>query len=74
MIPSGCKVTCLLLPYISGLLQEVQWVGFPDFNPLRDFMRDESPDRRYSLRSGLQVCSPPRSPLPLRPERRAGQP
>jgi hypothetical protein len=23
-------------------------------------------DRRHSLRSGLLVCSPPRSPLPLR--------
>jgi hypothetical protein len=25
-------------------------------------------DRHYSLRSSLLVCSPPRSPLPLRPK------
>ena len=29
-------------------------------------MRDEFRDRRYSLRSGLLACSPPRSPLSLR--------
>jgi hypothetical protein len=61
-------------PYLSGLPQEIQWVGFPDVSPQRDFMRDEFRDRRYSLRSGLLVCSPPRSPLPLRPNRLAGQP
>ena len=65
--------TCYF-PYISGLPQEVQWVGFPEVSPQRDFMWDEFRDRRYSLRSGLLVCSPPRSPLPLRPNRLAGQP
>src|SRR5437588_870843 len=34
--------------------------------PPRDFMRKGFRDRRYSLRSGLLVCSPARSPLPLR--------
>ena len=38
-------------------------------SPQRDFMRRVFRDRRYSLRSGLLVCSPPRSPLPLRPKR-----
>ena len=31
-------------------------------------------DRRYSLPSGLMICSPPRSPLPLRRKGRRGQP
>jgi hypothetical protein len=34
--------------------------------PQRDFVRRVFRDRRYSLRSGLLICSPPRSPLPLR--------
>jgi hypothetical protein len=75
MIPSGWRVPSPVeFPYIIGLPQEVRWVGFPEVSPLRDFMRDEFRDRRYSLRSGLLVCSPPRSPLPLRSNRLAGQP
>jgi|GEM_PF-1730740 hypothetical protein len=31
MIPSGCRVRLpVTSPYISGLPQEVQWVGFPE--------------------------------------------
>src|SRR5260370_39055800 len=40
--------------------------------PQRDFVRLVFRDRRHSLRSGLLVCSPPRSPLPLRPKRPQG--
>ena len=75
MIPSGCRVHSLLLPlHQRRLPQEVQVGRLPRVFPQRDFMRDEFRDRRYSLRSGLLVCSPPRSPLPLRPNKLAGQP
>jgi hypothetical protein len=42
----------------------------PNLPAQRDFMRKVFRDRRYFLRSGLLVCSPPRSPLPLRLEGR----
>ena len=31
MIPSGCRVLfACYFPYISGLPQEIRWVGFPE--------------------------------------------
>lgn len=66
LIPSGGRVH---LPVTSPNL-----IGLPPILrgsasrivPQRDVMREVLRDRRYSLRSGRLVCSPPRSPLPLR--------
>jgi hypothetical protein len=67
MIPSGRRVPMpVTSPTSSAFPKSRLWVGFPRITPPRDFMRREFRDRRYSLRSGLLVCSPPRSPLPLR--------
>ena len=70
MIPSGRRDMPVRSPTSAALPKRFKWVGFPRIYPQRDFMRDEFRDRRYSLRSGLPVCSPPRSPLPLRREGR----
>lgn len=53
-------------PALVGLPQIPPMGRLPRIAPQRDFMRWVFRDRRYSLRSGLLVCSPPRSPLPLR--------
>jgi hypothetical protein len=66
MIPSGRRDMPVTSPTSAAFPKRFKWVGFPRIYPQRDFMRDEFRDRRYSLRSGLPVCSPPRSPLPLR--------
>ena len=67
MIPSGCRVHVpVTSPTSAAFPKSRQWVGFPRIAPQRDFVRRVFRDRRYSLRSGLLVCSPPRSPLPLR--------
>ena len=67
MIPSGRRVPMpVTSPTSSAFPKSRLWVGFPRITPQRDFMRRVFRDRRYSLRSGLLVCSPPRSPLPLR--------
>jgi hypothetical protein len=52
-------------PTSSAFPKSRQWVGFPN-RPAKRLRRRVFRDRRYSLRSGLLVCSPPRSPLPLR--------
>ena len=57
-------------PHISGLPQIQPNGSASRIGPHRDVMRLVFRDRRYSLRSGLLVCSPPRSPLPLRREGR----
>jgi hypothetical protein len=64
---------CLLLPLHQRPSPRGSSGSAPRIFPQRDFMRDEFRDRRYSLRSGLLVCSPPRSPLPPRPNKLAGQ-
>ena len=67
MIPSGRRVPLpVTSPTSSAFPKSSLWVGVPRIAPQRDFMRWVFRDRRYSLRSGLLVCSPPRSPLPLR--------
>jgi len=67
----GCRVPLpVTSPASSAFPNSHRWVGFPRIAPQRDFMRRVFRDRRYSLRSGLLVCSPPRSPLPLRREGR----
>ena len=69
-IPAGCRVHMpVSSPTSSAFPKTHQWVGFP-LDPLRDFRAVGVRDRRHSLRSGLLVCSPPRSLLPLRPQRR----
>ena len=68
-IPSGCRVRLpVSSPASSAFPNSRRWVGFPRIAPQRDFLRRVFRDRRYCLRSGLLVCSPPRSPLPLRPK------
>jgi len=67
MIPPGCRVHVpVTSPTSAAFPKSRQWVGFPPIFPQRDFTRRVFRDRRYSLRSGLLVCSPPRSSLPLR--------
>ena len=53
-------------PSLVGLPQVPPMGRLPRIAPQRDFVRRVLRDRRYSLRSGLLVCSPPSSPLPLR--------
>jgi hypothetical protein len=60
----GC--ICLLLPLTSSAFPNSPAGSASRIAPRRDFVRRVLRDRRYSLRSGLVVCSPPRSPLPLR--------
>jgi hypothetical protein len=75
MIPSGGRVHLpVTTPTSAAFPKRLEWVGFPRIYPQRDFMRDLFRDRCYSLRSGLLACSPPRSPLPLRLRKLAGQP
>jgi hypothetical protein len=74
MIPSGRRDMPVTSPTSAAFPKRFKWVGFPRIYPQRDFMRDEFRDRRYSLRSGLPACLPPRSPLPLRLKKLAGQP
>ena len=75
MIPSGCRVPLPVPSPTSAAFPRRFKVGLlPRIYPQRDFVRYEFRDRRYSLRSGLLVCSPPRSPLPLRLKKLTGQP
>jgi hypothetical protein len=70
MIPSGCRVRFPVPSPTSAAFPKSFKVGrLPQIYPQRDFVRDEFRDRRYSLRSGLLACSPPRSPLSLRQNR-----
>src|SRR6516225_11925853 len=67
MDPVGLQgASACFFPYIIGLPQVPPMGRLPRIAPQRDFVRRVFRDRRYSLRSGLLVCSPPRSPLPLR--------
>jgi hypothetical protein len=67
LIPSGGRVHMpVTSPTLVGLPQVPPMGRLPRIAPQRDFVRRVFRDRRYSLRSGLLVCSPPRSPLPLR--------
>jgi hypothetical protein len=66
MMPSGRRDMPVTSPTSAAFPKRFKWVGFPRIYPQRDFMRDEFRARRYSLRSGLPVCLPPRSPLLLR--------
>jgi hypothetical protein len=62
--PTGCS--CLFLPLCPRPSPTREWVGFP-LHPRTRFFRGaffEAAD--ISLRSGLRVCSSPRSLLPLR--------
>jgi hypothetical protein len=61
---AGC--ICLFLPLPRRPSPSPANGSAPRIAPQRDFVRRVFRDRRYSLRSGLLVCSPPRSPLPLR--------
>ena len=62
---AGC--VCLFLPLLlRPSPSPAHGSAFPELPRKRDFVRRVFRDRRYSLRSGLLVCSPPRSPLPLR--------
>ena len=68
MIPSGDRVHMpVTSPTSSAFPISILLGRLPRIFPPRDFMRDWFRDRHYSLRSGLLFCSPPRSPLPLRP-------
>jgi len=51
-------------PTSSAFPKSRPWVGFPE-SPRKETSCGLFRDRRYSLRSGLLVCSPPRSPLPV---------
>src|SRR5579863_6098952 len=65
--PVGLQgATACFFPCIIGLPQIPPNGSASRIGPQRDFMRRVFRDRRYSLRSGLPVCSPPRSPPPLR--------
>src|SRR5579863_6502941 len=65
--PVGLQgATACFFPCIIGLPQVPPNGSASRIGPQRDFMRRVFRDRRYSLRSGLPVCSPPRSPPPLR--------
>src|SRR6516225_11341099 len=67
MDPVGLQgASACFFPCIIGLPQVPPMGRLPRIAPQRDFVRRVFRDRRYSLRSGLLVCSPPRSPLPLR--------
>ena len=67
MDPVGLQgASACFFPCIVGLPQVPPMGRLPRIVPQRDFVRRVFRDRRYSLRSGLLVCSPPRSPLPLR--------
>ena len=67
LLPSGGRVHLpVTSPNLVGLPQTPPMGRLPRIAPQRDFVRRVLRDRRYSLRSGLLVCSPPRSPLPLR--------
>ena len=71
MDPVGLQgASACFFPCIIGLPQVPPMGRLPRIAPQRDFVRRVFRDRRYSLRSGLLVCSPPRSPLPLRQEGR----
>jgi hypothetical protein len=75
MIPSGDRVHMpVTSPTSSAFPISIQLGRLPRIFPPRDFMRDWFRDRHYSLRSGLLFCLPPRSPLPLRLSKLAGQP
>ena len=66
LIPSGGRVHLpVTSPNLVGLPQLPPMGRLPRIAPQRDFVRRVLRDRHYSLRSGLLVCSPPRSPLPL---------
>ena len=67
MDPVGLQgASACFFPCIVGLPQIPPVGRLTRIAPQRDFVRRVFRDRRYSLRSGLLVCSPPRSPLPLR--------
>src|SRR5262244_1950992 len=67
MDPAGLQsASACFFPFIVGLPQIPPVGRLTRIAPQRDFVRRVFRDRRYSLRSGLLVCSPPRSPLPLR--------
>lgn len=57
-------------PHVVGLPQNPPMGRLPASIRSETSERWEFRDRRHSLRSGLLVCSPPRSLLPLRPQRR----
>ena len=62
MIPSGCRVGLpVTSPTSAAFPKRFSGSASPNLSA-RDLLRDEFRDRRYSLRSGLLVCSPPRSP------------
>ena len=63
---AGC--VCLFLPLHRRPSPNPACGSASRIAPQRDFMWRVLRDRRYFLRSGLLVCSPPRSPLPLRPK------
>jgi hypothetical protein len=67
MIPSGCRVPLpVSSPTSAAFPKRLRGSASPTLPRKETLCGMSFRDRRYSLRSGLPVCSPPRSPLPLR--------
>ena len=67
MIPPDCKVRMpVSSPTSSAFPKSLAGSAYPNLSRKETLCGVRFRDRRYSLRSGLLVCSPPRSPLPLR--------
>jgi len=71
MIPSGCRVPLpVSSPTSAAFPKRLHGSASPTLPHKETLSGMSFRDRRYSLRSGLPVCSPRRSPLPLRPKAR----